>query len=128
MNLGSKNKWIEAMQSGQYLFGEAQLRWDDVHISEWQKEQGIRMRCDPWGVLLDFLNKDGWEKHELHGWTFEGEVFKMPESYRKRCKMKTEWGEFTDDEGIERSFVELVDSVDRYEPVIDFIEKYYQFL
>lgn len=32
MNLGSKNKWIEAMQSGDYVFGEGQLRWNDPNV------------------------------------------------------------------------------------------------
>lgn len=121
MNKGTTIKWLNTLKHGNYHFGNGQLK------SIIPDSNGNLVDAyDPFGVLLDFLNPNGWQRHELHGWTFEGEVFKMPESYRKSCKMKTIWGNFVSDNGYETSLVNVIDGCSSFDFPIYYIEKYYE--
>lgn len=132
MNRGTALKWIELlkqMPSEKYLSGQ--------------------LRCKNWfsplGVLANFLDPNGWVLNNsgewgnwafinlktgkifypydgIFGYNFHGETFKLPNEYRKMCKMKTEYGDFVNENGHSWN----IDDCNSYKDTIYYIEKYYE--
>lgn len=110
MNRGSALKLIEAIESGKYQPGSGQLRFDDCYCA--------------FGVMLDFADPSGWKIHPLHGWEWRGEVFKMPEEVRKRCKMKTVYGDFITSNGRQMCLSDVSSS--NWEQPLYYLKNYYE--
>lgn len=115
MNRGTALKWINQIKTGKYTLGNGQLRYRNYN-------EGFDY-YDPLGVLADFLDPSGW-KEEYIGYSWHNELFKMPEDYRKKCKIKTPYLNYISDNGYETSAVDMFDSVTSWDEVIFFIEKY----
>ena len=84
MNRGSAFKLIEAIESGKYKSGGGQLHYNDCFCT--------------FGVMLDFLDPTAWKPCFI-GFSWRGEVFKIPEDARKRIKMKTVYGDIITNNG-----------------------------
>lgn len=76
MNRGSAMRWVREMLFSNYSYSCAQLREDEVTF-------------DPYGVLCNFIDKDGWKEEGPNLWSFRGEVFYPPPDVVKKCKMKS---------------------------------------
>lgn len=78
MNRGTALKWAERLETTAAVYDNSQLAFkvDDVEYKS------------PLGVLADFLDPEGWEKHPILGYQWHGEVFKIPEQWAKKAKLK----------------------------------------
>lgn len=131
MKRGTALKWIELLkQTPEEQYFSGQLRYKDFFSSL--------------GVLANFLDPNGWvlsdvgewknfpfvdenkntsyPYKDIFGYNFHGEIFKLPSDYRKMCKMKTEYGDFVDENGYSWN----IDDCSSYKDTIYYIEKYYE--
>ena len=120
MNRGTALKWFERIESGRYLFGRGALR----------SPAGTRPRAKEcfciFGVLADFLDPNGWTINALGLYEWHGETFILPESWRKRCKMKTDYGHFSNENGHLQSLTDINDSSLSWEFPLYYAKKYYE--
>jgi hypothetical protein len=115
LNLGTSKKWIEAIESGKYVFGAGQLREESP--------QGD-LYC-ALGVLADFVNPEGWKPHIIHGYQHDGEVFKLSADVAKRCKMKV-CGSYITEDGKETDITMGSESYGGWDHVVYLIKTYYE--
>lgn len=109
MNRGTARKWVELLKDNDryppHLRATGQMRFDTAEGT-----------CfDPFGVLCDFIDPDGWERHPMLHWQHRGEVFKPGPDVRRRAKMKTVWGEFRHN-GVALSLPDAFDRHIRFDP------------
>lgn len=111
MNRGTALKWIEQIKSDRYRFGNGQMRYED--------------QFDPLGVLADFLDPNGWEEAYI-GYSWHGEVFKLPKFARDKCRIKTEYLEFVTDNGYKTNLANIIDGSNDWQTPLYYIERYYE--
>ncbi len=113
MNKGTALKWFEAIESERYEFGVGALR-----VSE-------KCFCI-FGVLADFLDPNGWSLNALGIYEWHGQTFKLPEDWRKRCKMKSEFGSFKSSNGLETTMTDVSDGCRDWTYPLAIAKKYYE--
>ena len=120
MNRGTALKWFERIESGRYLFGRGALR----------SPAGTRPREKEcfciFGVLADFLDPNGWTINALGLYEWHGDMFKLPETWRKRCKMKTVYGNFVSSNGQVENMVDIADGCRDWTYPLYIAKKYYE--
>ena len=120
MKRGSALKWIELIKNGNPSFNLACL--------------GAETDLDPFGILCDFIHNGNYVVNKETGVReYGGQGFFPDKETQKRCHMKSPyWSNAGGFVGPSHAAA-LVDLVDHSSPrskknVVDFIEKYYQYL
>lgn len=113
MNRGTALKWIDRIENGGYEFGRGALRLTENCF------------C-PLGVLAHFLDPDGWKINELGMYEWHGEICKLTDDARKRCKMKSIWGSFKTNNGFEGNLVDVSDGCTDWRTPLYIIKQYHE--
>lgn len=148
MNRGSAMKWCNALRETTHLFDNFQLAYPDRWSDRWY--------VSPLGVLCGFLDPEGFQPRSLidvmlpmdpdctderqdyrhvliHDFEWHGETFILPEEWRKRVKIKTEWL-VHEVEGQTLGIYEAVDNMhlhnynsrQSFDAVAEYVEQHYQ--
>lgn len=117
MNRGTALKWIDILRSGRYTAGSGQLRYENQFCA--------------YGVLCDFLDPNGWSEIKDNqygnvGFLWHGSQYSIPEQFRKKCKMKSEYGDFISENKLRRKLVDVIDASQDHQIVAYYIEQYYE--
>lgn len=79
MNRGSALKWIEALETTDWVYDCCQLRFDAHGVTY----------GSAFGVLANFLDPEGWQRDwDLVSYTWHGSKFEPTTDALKRVKMK----------------------------------------
>jgi hypothetical protein len=96
MQRGTDLKWIDAVKSQSGPIGHGHLAY--------RTPDGARHLCAI-GVLADTLDPVAWRPSWI-GDSWHGEVYTLPDWSRKRCKIKSPYFSFVDEDGQSRSIAD----------------------
>ena len=144
MNRGTAFKWVEALNNV-----KDDVKYNNSQIGFTIDKNGHKETyLSPIGVLCKFLDLKGFEQKtilDFDGVTvsnldWHGETFVLPESWRKKCKIKSQWMDIALDkgnmQGLTGSFYDILDKInpmydnskhsDMFKKAGDIIESYYE--
>lgn len=102
MNRGTALKWIKSLKEL-----PSDIAYDNSQIGFRVINEGVeRTYMSPIGVLCNFLDPNGFEltsvfrgDDSVSYMYWHGELFVLPEHWRKKCKIKSQWMDIAISEG-----------------------------
>jgi len=138
-------KWIDRIKSGDYQYGRGQLRFDDyfdpwgvlcdfLDPDAWTPRYSlpiIGIEDRSWiedHVQLSGVEHFKWHRPPFYSISYEwnGETFKLPESARKKCKIKSEYGDLETGNGVTINITDMFDAAPGWTNIVHYIEEYYE--